>query len=513
MKKIFLIVPILFLIYACTSCVNRVEIPIGKDATKDFSVNSHIANDAVYQASNFLEISGKAESGVVIVMTLLDYRGFVVEKIYDITDNNGSWKILLNTPKLSDKNYTIKIADSKEKFKKEYTNIRFGEVWLVLGDKIKESLFMDTSEQEKTASENQMFYIDGKWQFASETISVFGMKLINQMIEKNHTLLKSPIAIVFATSDELSNAYSWLSKDIIDSRLSIKKYLESNGLYKEDINNITENDMAYYYETKLKNIEKFSFSKIIWNQGLKDFTDMKLQNVKFEYDYSQILFNLFSELEGLFSTTTDILVLQESSNFVQGSEQLRKVQNNVCSYFAKCKIITTYDLNVVVKKGTNEIIEKENIKYTQDEIEIQGLNLDLLCDRIVTLSMDKNDVASVNNILQVYNDEKMVTSIKLIFNNNVRFDLKDTEKINGLEFFDENDELIELDYEFVDNQIIIFLSEEVIQDEIVDDEKMGEVMIHKISRISYAQSNFIYDNNITVNGIAIHPFEFILENK
>ena len=168
---------------------------------------------------------------------------------------------------------------------------------------------------------------------------------------------------------------------------------------------------------------------------------------------------------------------------------------------------------MVVKKGTNEIIEKENIKYTQDEIEIQGLNLDLLCDRIVTLSMDKNDVASVNNILQVYNDEKMVTSIKLIFNNNVRFDLKDTEKINGLEFFDENDELIELDYEFVDNQIIIFLSEEVIQDEIVDDEKMGEVMIHKISRISYAQSNFIYDNNITVNGIAIHPFEFILENK
>lgn len=513
MKKIIGLFAILIIGCIGTGCVNRVEIPVGKDATKDFFVNQHLANNAVYQASNFLEISGKAENGVVIVMTLLDYRGFVVEKLYDITDNNGNWKILLNTPKLSDKNYTIKITDSKAIFKKEYTNIRFGEVWLVLGDRIEESVPTDTSDSEQETNENQMFYIDGTWKVASDTVSVFGMKLIQQMIAQNHALAKSPIAIVFATANSYSNAYSWLSKDIIDSRLSIKKYLESNDLYKEDILNGIENDMAYYYETKLREIEKFSFTKIIWNQGIKDYIDMQNQNAKFEYDYSQILFNLFSELEGIFSTATNILVLQEASNFIEGSEQLRKIQNNVCSYFSKCKIITTYDLNVVVKKGTTEIVEKEDIKqYTQDELEIQGFHLDALCERIVLISMNTN-VASVCNILQIYNDTKDVTSIKLIFDNDVRFDIIDIEKIRGLEFFDENNEKITLEYTFVDNQIIIFLSEEMEMREAIEEEGSVEVMIHKISRISYAQDDFIYDNNITVNGIAIHPFECIFENN
>lgn len=509
MKKIFFVIFAIILAVSCTSCVTGVVIPVGNEATKDFSVDEHIVDNAIYQASSSLQISGKAENGVVITIKLLDSRGSKVEQSYSITDNKGEWNVTINTPRISDKAYTLKISDSKEKFKKEYRNLQFGEVWLVTGDEIKSAPLKERGTIVEAVDSSKMFFIDGKWQKASPELSTFGTELIRAICENNKVFAKNPIGIVFATSPEISNAYSWLSKEIIDSRTAIKKYLENNELYKNDLSNIKENEMSYYYENKLKKFEKLSFNKIIWNQGLKDFIDINEKSGRFEFEYSQLAYTLFTEFERMYPTNKGIMVIQESSNFIKGTEKLRKAQSNVCDYFAKCKIVTTYDLNIVVEKDTDKVVTKELVStYQQEELEIKGLDLELLADRIFNLSNEGNTVATIHNILQVYNEEKQITSIKLIFDNTVYFDRNDKETVNGLEFINEKGELIELEYEFMDNQIIIHLTEEIFLDE---NQEESIIKIHQISNIAYAQNDFIYDNNIYASGIAINPFEFKLQ--
>lgn len=510
MKKVFFVIWISILTVSCTSCINRYNIPIGTDATKDFIVDNHIVDNAIYQSSSTLQVTGQAESGVVIIIKLLDSRGSKIEQGYSMTDNKGNWNIIINTPKISDKNYTLNISDSQEKFKKEYKNIRFGEVWLVTGDEVKTPSFGEDQDVIKEFDSNKMFCIDGKWQKASSNVSMFGSELIQSISENNRGLAKNPIAIVFATSPQISNAYAWLSKDIIDSRTSIKKNLENKQLYKEDLSDLKENEMSYFYETKLKNIEKLSFNKIIWNQGLKDFLDIQDNAGRFEFEYSQLLYTLFTEFERMFPSNSGVMVLQESSNFIKKTEKLRKAQSNVCDYFAKCKVVTTYDLNIVVEKISNTVITHEEVSnYAQDSLEINGLDLELLANRIVALTNEGNKVATIHNVLQVYNDEKQITSIKLIFDHTVRFDRTNNEITNGLEFTNEKGELIELKYEFIDNQIVIYLTE--VMEKIDEMQEESIVMIHQISKIAYAQNDFIYDNNIYAFGIAIDPFEFKLQ--
>lgn len=509
MKRIFFVVLASLFILSCTSCINRYNIPIGKDATKDFIVDDYIVDNAIYQSNHQLQVSGQAENGVVIIMKLLDSRGSKVEQGYSMTDNNGNWNIVINTPKISDKNYTLLISDSQGKFKKEYNNIRFGEVWLVTGDEIKSSNDDENDEYFEEFDSNKMFFIDGKWQKASSKLSVFGCELIQSISENNKGLARNPIAIVFATSSQISNAYAWLSKDIIDSRTSIKKNLENRQLYKNDLSNLKENEMSYFYETELKKIEKLSFNKIIWNQGIKDFLDIQDNSSRFEFEYSQIIYTLFTEFERMFPSNSGIMVLQESSNFIEGTEKLRKAQINICDYFSNCKVVTTYDLNIIVEKASNKIVtHKEVSNYERDSLEIKGLDLELLASRIVALTDIENKVATIHNVLQVYNEEKQIISIKLIFDYNVRFDRVDNEEITGLEFTNEKGEVIDLEYEFIDNQIIIYLTEIMVTNEIQEE---LITTIHQISKISYAQKDFIYDNNISAFGIAINPFEFKLQ--
>ncbi len=512
MKKLFLIIANLIVILLLTSCFNPKEIPIGTIATKEFSVDGHIVDGAIYQSNSSLEVSGKSEKGVVIVVTLLDYRGTIINNSYCSTDGFGEWKLVINTPKSSNKDYTIKITDSNKKYKKEYTDIHFGEVWLVSGDDIK--YYQNQNEIiEYEINENNKFFIDGKWQTANPEISKFGMRLIKSITEDNIKIGKMPIGIVFATSDEASNIYSWLSKDTIDSRTSIKETLRKNGSYKDDISNLKKGEMSYFYEAKMKNIEKLTFSQIIWNQGIKDYLDMNKENSNFEIEYNKLIFALFSQFEKNYNCINSFLIIQESSNFYNGSEKLRKIQSNICNYFSKCKIVTTYDLDVVLKKDSGDIIEKNNINnYEREEMQIVGLNLDLICERIVLLSSNKVKVPSITNIVKVYNNEKDVISIKIIFNESIRFNEINSENSIGIEIYDINDNLIDLKYEFYNNEVIIDLSEDLIYDTITFEDMEQATVIHKISKISYAQYDFIYECNIVANGIPIIPFEFLIEN-
>lgn len=510
MKKALYIISCFCLLWILVSCTNKVEIPVGQEATKPFTVDKNLASHAIYQANQSLEIGGTSQKGVVIVLTLLDSRGFTVNKSYCITDNNGNWKITLEAPKASEKAYSIIIHDSKEKYQSTFSNLRFGEVWLFLGDPIVGGVSkLEKDRQETAENPNHMFYIDGTWVVASGEISMLGQNLIDQMIENDYASNKTPIGIVFATAEEPSNAYSWLSREIIDSRTPIKKYLETSNLYKDGQATLQPNDMAYYSQTKLQEVEKMTFSNIVWHQGSRDFLDYNQKNSNFVYEYSQVLFAVLSELVEKFASVQNILVMQESSSLEENIGQLRKVQMNMCRYFSKCKIVTTYDLNVVVEKGTDTILSKNDLATFDKEIEIKGLDYQLLAKRFVNLSKGKNTTEEVRNILQVYNDKKEVTSVKLIFNDDVLFDEVNAEKINGLKFFDENNEEIELKYEIMNNQIIIHLVEEAHE---VVDEKV-ETILHHISKIAYAQDSFIYDNNLSVKGIAICPFEFTIEDK
>ena len=279
--RIILFISILTICLFISGCVHRVKIPIGERPTEKFTVVEYIQDDAIFQAASSLKISGKSNSGVVIVATLYDSKNLMVNQVYCNTDNNGNWNLNLDTPDATMKSYTLKIYDSAEVYHETFTNIRFGEVWMIIGDEFKNIEIPkkdENIEEQKTISSLDgpidymlMFYQNNQWFPAQFELSNFGYQLINQIKSTFNTWNRHPIAIVFATSND-TNIYQWLSREIIESRKVIKDYLVSEGLY-TDATNLVENGMSYLFEKYLNNLRGMSYANIIINQGLADLND------------------------------------------------------------------------------------------------------------------------------------------------------------------------------------------------------------------------------------------------
>ena len=107
--QIVLFISIFTICLFISGCVHRVKIPIGERPTEKFTVVEYIKDDAIFQAASSLKISGKSNSGVVIVATLYDSKNLIVNQVYCNTDNNGNWDLNLATPDASMKSYTLNI--------------------------------------------------------------------------------------------------------------------------------------------------------------------------------------------------------------------------------------------------------------------------------------------------------------------------------------------------------------------------------------------------------------------
>lgn len=524
MKKFWLLFAIV-LTLMLTGCIKQVTIPIGKVPTEKFQVVEYINDDAVYQASSSIVVRGKSEPGVIIVVKILDNKNNVQSMAYSDTDLLGTWSIKMQTPSASQEAYAIKISDSTDKYHEIYNNIRFGETMLMLGDDLLTSTIdyeiSDEEQYEEEIDYNKMFYIDGKWIQAESRISEFGYQLLQKTYYNYKSWNKNPVAMVFATVDS-SNIFEWLSPKIINSRKILKESLINKGKYISDFENIEKNDMSYCYKTRIEPIIGMNFSNIILNQGMKDITDYnnnEFYSTDFSELYFQMLYNFISQIESQFIISDKILIIQAHSSFEENWEILRSIQSNLSNYYNRCEIIPTYDLTFVYDSVNEEIVEPIfDDEIDLNKLEIKGINLDLIIDRVYRVSNNLLTITSLVNCVQIYNEEKEVEQIKLIFDNELSFDQKTD--IYGLVFYDKENNLLEdVKYQITDDGIIIDLHKTILvpvenddesssDDEIIFEEQ--EILI-EIGRICYAYENFNYFSNLTVGDVVVDPFEIIIK--
>ncbi len=491
MKKLFISF-VLILTIILTGCSETVKIPVGVVPTEKFTIADYVADSAIFQADSSLVIEGRAQTGVVMVASLYDSKNDLVQQVYTDTNKEGVWELKLTTPSASSKNYKLKIADSNNTFFEVFDEIKFGEVWLYLGDSLEVYAESDTTY---STDYNKMIYSNNNWFDISKSNNLF----VNELLINLSSSLKNdtPVGVITVEATD-SNIYQWLSRDSIDSRNYVKSFLKDNDLYIENDNDITVNDMTYYHQNYLNKISGMSVKNVIWNQGLADTTYLERNRPDvFNNLYFQMLYTFVSDLEHEFNIVSDIYVLQAGSYEIEKIEDLRDVQSNIAKYFGKCTLIPTYDLNHL-EAVKCDVEDAENV-----EIIVQAIDLNLLIERIISYDNNHLKTPCLDNVVGIYNELDEITKYVLTFANVDNFDvIKD---IKGLVFYDENNEVIELVYTIEENKIIIDLG-------IIDN--LDETVTYaNLTKVTYGNDQLIYDNNLTTEGIPVVPFQILLNKR
>ena len=225
--------------------------------------------------------------------------------------------------------------------------------------------------------------------------------------------------------------------------------------------------------------------------------------------YGQMLFTIMSQFEEKFRTTNNFYIIQEGSSFNEDVNLLRGFQTSICNYFAQCKVIPTYDLNIVYDNlqekfvDSTEVNEEELVNY-----EIRGYDLPTLAKRIELIDKNKVIVPTVKNVIRELDEDKNIISIKLIFDVGLNFANLETAKIKGLKFYDKNNQLVECEYVFEKNEITI---KPVLKEVADETDTLAEKTIFPIRKITYAEESFIFDNNFIVNNVAVVPFIVVIK--
>ena len=494
-KKIIIFSSLIFMLFI-TGCISKVKIPVGVKPTKEFTVHSYINDDGVYQASSELILSGLSEEGVVIVCSLYDKKGNLINESYCTTSADGVWTLTLDTPSSGLDNYTLKIKDSNNIYHQTFNDIKFGEVWLYIGDELKNLNYEEKENlkvEENTFDYNLMFFKDNKWIPANEEISEFNYSLANKIYENNKSWNKHPVGVVFATSEE-DLIYKWLSHTAISSRKLIMEYLEKENLvYDED------NSLHNMYLSLYKNM---SYSNVVLNQGIADlklFENSNYDENYFRNIYSLQLYTFIGELIHEFNIADNIFILQDSINYNQNIGLLRTIQSDITNYYNVTSIVPTYDLNVFYDIE-NDLITSD-LNEIEGEFTVFGYDYDKLAERINKFNVNNYSATKLDHIVQEYDENKNMITVKLIFEK--KLDYSEDQIINGLKFVDSNNEYVELLYSIKDNELIVDL--------IISEEDDEEINVVDLKYIYYAQDIEIYDNNLFSSNIPVVPFEINLK--
>ena len=497
LKKIFIIISFIFVIFI-TGCINKVKIPVGVKPTKEFSIYSYINDDAIYQASSKLVVSGTSEEGVVIVSSLYDKKGNLINEAYCTTSANGVWNLTIDTPSSSNDSYTLKIKDSNNIYHQTFNDIKFGEVWLYIGDELNNIDYTGIdnlkNEEQITYDYNLMFFKDETWIPASEEISQFNYLLAKKIYEGNKSWNKHPVGIVFATSEE-DLIYKWLSYSAISSRKLIMQYLKNEKLNYDENNSL--------YEKYLKTYKNMSYSNVIFNQGVADvklFEKLKYDDNYFKNIYSLQLYTFIGELIHEFNISDNIFILQDSINYYENITLLRALQSNITNYYNVTSIIPTYDLNLFYDVNNDKITSDFN--NIEGEFDVVGYDYNELVSRINLFNTHNYKATKLDHIVQEYNEDNIMTSVKLIFED--KLDYNEQELINGLTFIDNLGNIVELSYTINNNELVIDLKKE----DVIDEENIEYI---SLKYIGYAQNIEIFDNNLFSSNIPVIPFEIKLK--
>lgn len=494
MKKIMFILTTIMVIVILSGCQEIIK-EQGEKPTKPFTVDSYLGSNAVYESSSSFTIKGTSEGNVVIKLELIGKNNKVIDTYETIVnEKNLTWNITFETPRLSNDTYKIRLFDAHNTYVYEYTNIRFGHLWLVAGDGfINYPIELEEDKNYKSLNDLAFYEIsnDSHWLTNDEKltkVSSFDFEFAQALQKKTN----APIGII--VGDEHSTLIEdWLPLDVAKSIDSIYNYLQSEGKYSD---NPTKGKACYLFENELKSLTGISLSGIVWNQGERQ-TEL-FTNKSYEKAYFQMLTSLLEKWRNYFHAKK-IMVLQTPSSTNKNAERLRYIQNTAVNYYTFAEIIPTFDLNL---KEKDEIVDVDVVSVAM---------------RTVDVVIGSKQVSSYANLVLDINDDDVVDKIKVEFDNVRKINLIESDEINCLvvKYKDPENGIIVLDIkpEVFENYLIFDLAyEKEITNK--DGEIVKEINYYNKSLIliEFGQSENIANINIFNDDmIPILPFMIEIE--
>lgn len=492
-----------FMFAGCNKCGKPNDIPSGNTPTKEFSVDTELNDNAVYRANTDMTIQGTSEEGVVIIVEIGIQDTDVVQTYYSITNESDVWKIEFKTPKISKSDYQITIRDHSNKYVKKFTNINFGVVWMLAGDGLMDSHLQNVDEVvDNNVSYYEQTSSSGSWiDFPNEKTRVTKIAYkFGQQLQKEYNC---PIGIIMVQEDS-TTLEEWVMLKSIENNKYVKEYMIENDMYNETPKEL--GDMSYLAETKIKAVkEKFNnLDGVLWMQGKGDASVIenvtKSETRLYANNYHRLIQMLVSDYYLYFGSNLDFVIIQtdSSTNDSINTGTLRILQNKPYFEYQYCKIIPTYDLN---------IIDFDN--NTTDPVYIpRALDLDALFERINSVLFDSAIVSGLGNVIFDINDDEIVDKILIEISKTKKIYVKNnyenfqTTGIHGLNVYyrDDSNVLVKLDDlipTILENRIVINLAYSAVE---VDEDGIETEVIKYLDK-SRIVITYAYDSNAVVNNL------------
>ncbi len=447
--------------------------------TEAFVVNEYIQDNMILQknASNYF--SGQAEPQVKIIIDIKNSKNQVVSTASTITDKSGNWQVKVDSPENGKSSYNVLIYDSFNKYKKEYQNIVFGNLFVIIG----EQMFFNTKvatpsidkyQNIRLCSKEGIWYQNTDPKFANQVTT-----LIDRLVDKADGSITGFIDLTFQST----SIGSFMKNALFDREPDLREY---NTAVYELLSENDERESTYHNselaETYLNKFFKVNCHTLITYQGLTDYysgIDFGAYAQKYAKSLSIFLKDLKNNFnyKNLLVIETPSITYDESIPNINNIALLRDAQSTA-AYYNNGKIIPTY------KFGNNY----------QDEVGIHNFTVNLVNHLFSRISSASKTPSYANLIIK--KDE-------LIIEINNCFQLEEVDEINNFLIYDQNGQVVNDKYQYyvVDNYIVV---------RAIDDLST----IKDISLIFYNfQADISMGNLYNEENEMVNPFKIVIESE
>lgn len=462
--------------YSCTPSKTSTDEEDTIMATRDFSVDQYVQDKMVFQKDSINYINGKAEPNVKIIVEIVNSKKQVVVSASTITSESGDWQISFPFPEGHSGLFTLKVMDSHQKYVKEYQDIVFGDLVVLVG----EQLFFNQKISDYSKEDAKTIRIcskEGKWYTNNDSdFQNYYTFFMNQYALK----FDSVIGFIDLTFDSTSIG-SFLKKEIIEKENDLNTYNKTvyELLIEKDERDTTYQNCELYY-LFISKFQDIACKSLISYQGMTDFEsgiDFSINSLNYAKSYSLFLKDLKNNFcyENLLVIETPSMINDDLKNHYRNIPLLREAQSTG-AYYNKGIIVPTYNFG--------------NQYHTETEISVFTKNL-------INVLYDKQ----INNKLTPSYANLIIRDDEILIEISNCTQLEELETINNFQIFNKDGNLITEDYDYyvVDNRIII---------------KVNDFSINDISVILYNfQTDISNGNLLNEESQIVNPFKIVIKGE
>lgn len=406
--------------------------------TKEFIVDKYIQDGMMLQKNSTNHFSGTADPNVKIIVDIKNAKNQIVSTESCVTDKNGNWNLDISAPDNNKQVYMVSIYDSYKKYIKEYTDIVFGNIIVVLG----ENMFFNSNTTEYNIKKYDNIRIcskDGEWYKSSYSNYINNLTFfIDELVSNSNDTTIGIINVSFKSTQ----IGAFLKEEILENNSDLKTYNKAvyELLLDDDTHNVTYENSEIYskYLSNFKNVKCHS---LITYQGMTDY----ISGIDFNKNsqlYAKSLSILLNDLKNNFCYK-ELLVIEspsikynESTIKIDDIALLRSAQSTA-AYYNEGIIVPTYEL------GNDYESEKEINEFTTKLVKIL----------VGKLFSNRNTPSYANLII---NDDEIIIEISNCIQ------LNEVDNINNFKIVKINGDDVTSNYRYyvTDNRIVIYKADE-----------------------------------------------------